>query len=478
MKLNIGTGKTISLVYDYIGPYSLVPNGLNYRYLTSHIKYSFDQKLDILPELSNTYDDGVSVFDGEYLLHMFTEHRLSVNEVPLADLESVFLYPVSIHGAPNAAFGSIYSIHENFPFTRFISTKALEYIQDSPNFFLFINYTTEGISDTRWYHKLYTELEYLNIPPSKVIFSSATYTLQRDFDKWYSTSNQTLGKIHVLPFNWTFPTKHIEFKNITYFTPNDIEYNAKGYTFLTEDKIHNNLRPFKFLMFNRRLRVHRIYSILYIYYKKIIDQFLISYNFIDKNCNLTQGRFKPEKNLLKEFTDNEIAQELYLKIQNTEPVKTVDYDNIGEISGVYYENFEPYSESYINVVTETNFFEAGGYISEKTTKPLANLQPFIVIGTPFILKELRELGFKTFHPYINEEYDNIVDNDLRLQAVLDETYRISQIPIEEIHKWYQSILPILIHNQKLLLDSEFFSNYLNKIQSNIISIYENNTESR
>ena len=41
------------------------------------------------------------------------------------------------------------------------------------------------------------------------------------------------------------------------------------------------------------------------------------------------------------------------------------------------------------------------------------------------LKNFRKLGFKTFSPYINEDYDNIDDDIERFQACVDEMKRIS-----------------------------------------------------
>lgn len=41
--------------------------------------------------------------------------------------------------------------------------------------------------------------------------------------------------------------------------------------------------------------------------------------------------------------------------------------------------------------------------------------PFIVYGSPFTLKSLRELGFKTFSPFIDESYDETISPFRRMQ---------------------------------------------------------------
>ena len=39
------------------------------------------------------------------------------------------------------------------------------------------------------------------------------------------------------------------------------------------------------------------------------------------------------------------------------------------------------------------------------------------MGYPGLLKYLRSTGYKTFHPYIDETYDTIDDDEIRYQFV-------------------------------------------------------------
>jgi hypothetical protein len=68
------------------------------------------------------------------------------------------------------------------------------------------------------------------------------------------------------------------------------------------------------------------------------------------------------------------------------------------------------------------------------------------------LKRVQELGFKTFHPYIDESFDEEKDNIKRLNMVLTEIKKLCSMSKEEIHKWYFSLKDILIHNQKHFFD--------------------------
>jgi len=62
-----------------------------------------------------------------------------------------------------------------------------------------------------------------------------------------------------------------------------------------------------------------------------------------------------------------------------------------------------YADTYLNIVTETNGWnEIDAFWSEKIWRPILNLQPFIFIGPYKSLDKLHSLGFKTFHPFIDE----------------------------------------------------------------------------
>jgi ATP-dependent exoDNAse (exonuclease V) beta subunit len=95
-------------------------------------------------------------------------------------------------------------------------------------------------------------------------------------------------------------------------------------------------------------------------------------------------------------------------------------------------------------------------LSEKIFKPIANLQPFLVLGDYLTLSELKKLGFKTFEPFIDESYDTERDSYKRMELLEKEIIKLKNMSIDEIHNWYYSIVDILIFNKKHLYS---FENY-------------------
>jgi hypothetical protein len=76
-----------------------------------------------------------------------------------------------------------------------------------------------------------------------------------------------------------------------------------------------------------------------------------------------------------------------------------------------------YSTTKINVVTETQYTETPGIITEKTLFALLAGQIPIVIGYPGIVEHCRQLGFDMFDDLVDNSYD-CLDDGIRYQQAL------------------------------------------------------------
>jgi hypothetical protein len=113
---------------------------------------------------------------------------------------------------------------------------------------------------------------------------------------------------------------------------------------------------------------------------------------------------------------------------------------------------DPYKNAYLYIASET--YTHGPYksLTEKVFKPLANFQPFVFLAFPGALGVLKDLGFRTFSPFIDESYDNEPDSARRIQMIYAEIKRLCSMSKEEIHNWYWSMKDILCHNHSHLLE--------------------------
>ncbi len=112
----------------------------------------------------------------------------------------------------------------------------------------------------------------------------------------------------------------------------------------------------------------------------------------------------------------------------------------------------PYEATCFSIVTETAFSDGrSSHATEKVIKPIGNLHPFLYMGEPGILAELRSLGFQTFAPMIDERYDEIAEPRGRMAALLAEIERLGSMSPPQAEAFRRACWPAVRHNYLHLL---------------------------
>lgn len=107
-----------------------------------------------------------------------------------------------------------------------------------------------------------------------------------------------------------------------------------------------------------------------------------------------------------------------------------------------------FTDSYWNVVMETYVGASNGvFVTEKTFKPIKYGQPFIVLGTVGTLAHLKDQGYETFSPWIDESYDQERDLRQRWYAVLELTRQFARSSLEDLHRQHTEMTSVILHNQ-------------------------------
>ena len=105
------------------------------------------------------------------------------------------------------------------------------------------------------------------------------------------------------------------------------------------------------------------------------------------------------------------------------------------------------SLAYINLTSETMFFDTDTtFLSEKIFKPIIFMQPFIVVGPHHTLQRLKDMGYQTFSPLINESYDNEKDPMKRLDLIYEEIERLTNLSHQQMQDLVFDTKEILFHN--------------------------------
>ena len=126
-------------------------------------------------------------------------------------------------------------------------------------------------------------------------------------------------------------------------------------------------------------------------------------------------------------------------------------------------NPELHQQVFLQIVTETVYDYPTLFYSEKTFKPIANKRPFVMIGAPGSIKNLQDLGFKTFNDFWSEDYDSIQDPEKRLLSVFEIVKYVYNKSIEELQTLCKDMESILEYNFNYYVN-DFRKNELNKLE--------------
>lgn len=102
--------------------------------------------------------------------------------------------------------------------------------------------------------------------------------------------------------------------------------------------------------------------------------------------------------------------------------KIIDYDKSKKGNKSCWNNIDSefFESSRFSLVQETEMSFLSNRYTEKTYKCFWMKHPFILAGNYQTLKLLRQDGFKTFHPFIDESYDDIKDRNERISEIIKQ----------------------------------------------------------
>jgi len=276
------------------------------------------------------------------------------------------------------------------------------------------------------------QMQEMGIDSSNIIFVSGS-----KFDEYYQFYPDSKMKIyngHLYLQQGTINMRQVPVVGQLGYVSEFVEENNLSYDII---------RPYKFLCFNRTMHKPHRAGLGYL---------AIKYDL------LSEGKFsfiqKLNKNTLRHYISKVTTpNEEYVSVLESIIPYELDTQHLPELkkSGFDVTNNkkELYLDTYIHIVTET-FFGNNVFLSEKIFRPISNFQPFIVFGDYGSLAELKNLGFKTFEPFIDESYDLEIDPKERFRKIEIEIAKLKNKSIKEIHEWYYDIKDILVHNRNHL----------------------------
>lgn len=351
-----------------------------------------------------------------------------------------WFYIIEPHSGLDLFFGK-HKVHDEFVL-NFMSEKSIEEIRYH-NGNILINYAVDGglgINEKN----LTMIIDFTrknNIPDEKVYIIFADYKLSDNFKK--------LG-VNYNVYDYSF---YLLFKSHEF---NKLIKNNIDEVVLPQHYVDNiGTKTKDFLLLSRHWKQHRIF-ILNKLHRLGLDNSLVSWEKSYYDDRMINELFKYDKN--EEFAE---------LIKETS--RYIDVEDLVNVSGYGFENKDMYLKTYISLVTESIFFQSDidyptGFISEKIWKPVGQCQPFILAGPSKSLRYIKErFGFKSFHPYIDETYDDVDDDMERLNMILLEIEKFSSKTKSEKIEFLENVKDICVYNQKLFLEYDNNQNELRKV---------------
>lgn len=382
--------KSINFVYEWIGPKGPITNNR-------------------VPTLADLFHAQYNNKSGDYTQDPFFYYMFkNCNILPVSSVkvDTKFLYEINFSGYHYRDWTRIL----NDAFAQSDPSSVFKYGIHAGNGYILLTIPFEGWVHDKMFDMIHHQLNLNNIPPQKLIYVSNCQNCQEIYQNYCDR-------------------KHIQYKiNVEYIPTCRIHLTGVEEPIRNKDNNPYIPGPRKkdFLCFQRRWSDHRLVFFMSMWKKGLLEQFYMSMaktqpesgNSYESNMRHVSNRF-PEF----EFTSQDI--------KNSEDMLplTLDTDNFEnypmEKSSIEVEDY--YKSSLINIVSETNFFTPEIHLNEKTYKPIAFKQPFIMMGAPNSLKHLQNVGFKTFGKWWNESYDTETDNVKRMEMINNL--------VEEITNW-------------------------------------------
>ncbi len=200
-----------------------------------------------------------------------------------------------------------------------------------------------------------------------------------------------------------------------------------------------------------------------IYGRFSIERFLLA-SYIDSNfTNDSFVIFQPQGYWVEfdiDGLDNFFSKEYTWYTNRKEQTSKLESNHNGCVNwnDVVKDYKNIWSKYKIEIVAETDVHNST-WFTEKTIKCLLSKKPFILLSGHRALKNLQDMGFKTFSPMIDESYDLESDVNTRIDMIKQEILRIHSLDDKEKIKMFEDLTPVLNYN--LIMYNDIIENFYN-----------------
>jgi hypothetical protein len=467
----------LPIFYDYVFPTYILPNALitelgivNYihtMYSNQNRSSLFDIHSGDVNPLTALFSNSLGSWPNSTLMNNQLNLHSSCYEDKLELCEEAvyfgknnhrgkYIYPIRL--SHNLAEFSATALPNGVKlngeyFWKCMSAEALEDAQ-SGRAIIFLDYGQENYIDKKNFLRLHESLKDSGIPKENIVLGINTFNGENVYNSMFNPDDQKLT-VKSWPFVVVNTSYHYVRHNYERVSMTDFENN--------ESQERNNYFLFKV----RRAREHRLMLLYCFASNGLLEK-------ADWSC-LSNIDFNP--NEVTRFSqsldiplDVDKIKELHVTTPRSLQSENSTYQSVSAWTD---QHPQPYKDAYFYVCTETFIHGDFKSLTEKVFKPIVNFMPFVFLAYPCALATLRELGFKTFAPFIDESYDVEPNEFIRTKMIYNEVARLCAMSKKELHQWYWSMKDILVHNQQhalsLCRNEELTYQFIKYLHSRIYS---------
>lgn len=130
-----------------------------------------------------------------------------------------------------------------------------------------------------------------------------------------------------------------------------------------------------------------------------------------------------------------------------------------------------YNTSLFTIISESQYAEEYGIITEKTWNAIVAGHPFLMCAHQFALVQLQGLGFHTYSNIFDETYDEL-DNIVRMKDMLDSNYSFTheRLSYTEMENIYNELQGLINYNRDYFFD-QFGDQLISELRMDLLHLW-------
>lgn len=234
-----------------------------------------------------------------------------------------------------------------------------------------------------------------------------------------------------------------QLENFVYFCSHEVLYWSRNYDHSALSLPFAN-RSKKFCVLNRTHKWWRATVMADLLRCGILDQSYWSYGAVSGDDQRYHNPLEEDVLGIRHCVD-EFLQHVPRGCDN------LDSDQHNDHSLLVPQHFQ---DSYVHVIVETHFDadqSHGTFLTEKTFKPIKHGQPFVIVGPPGSVAQIKKMGYAVFDDHVDHSYDLEINNTQRWIKIRKELARLNSV---DLCKLFENCRDQVIYNQDLFTQSK------------------------